>query len=106
MPLTPDDFKADLTEEDFQTLRPEVRAEQVRKMRAMEFTVREEAGVRLAPGELVWLEVPQEGIDGRFLVVSAEPTHHATRYTLVGQGSGRRRPGEKVIRIERLRGAT
>jgi hypothetical protein len=102
MTLTPDDFKADLKESDFRKLRREVRAEQVRQTRAIEFTVADVADPKLTPGEVVWLEVPQEGIDGRFMVISSEPTANGTQYTLIGQDHARKRPGDKVIKIERL----
>jgi hypothetical protein len=75
---------------------------EVIQKRVVEFAVSREADPKLVPGEVLWFEVPRDGIEGRFLVVTAEPTRAGVRYTLVSQGYARKRPGERSIRIEKL----
>ena len=102
MRLTPDDFRADLTEKDLRTLRQEENADRLRRKREVQFVVSTNADPKLVPGEVLWLEVPRDHIRGRYLVVTTEAVTTGIRYRLVTEGRGERLPGEKLLRIERL----
>ena len=94
MPLTPDDFRRDLNEEDLRQIRQQVNADRIRSSRVVELTIRSNCRPLLEAGKCVWLD--QYQIVGRYEVVIAERSYSGHRYTLI-RTSGPKRPGEETI---------
>jgi hypothetical protein len=98
MPLTPADFRSDVTEAEIQRMR-----RQEREARAhyapVEFTLSGKGDPCLAEGEEIRLELPREQLAGTFVVLDARRVRDGTRYKLLRTGAARTRP--KLVRLIR-----